>query len=158
MPKSCVRPFTRLTDNSEQQNFTANNRGVVSRTDTVNVSLHVDGDVSIDGRMHLKETVADEFLKVSDVRKKQSIEALDRQESIRILKGLEPVAFEYTATKTPSIGFIAQQAEKVDPALVAQTKDGFYAMNYGSVSVHQTVAIKELMQRVEELEAKLKQL
>ena len=75
---------------------------------------------------------------------------------VRILKGLEPVSFEYKKNKAQSIGYIAQQAEQVDPALVAKTTDGYYAMNYGSVSVHTTVAIKALLERVEELEAKLK--
>jgi hypothetical protein len=161
MPK----PFTRLcckpqaltvtVNNDLPQTLTANNRGVLSRTDTTNVSLHVQGDVSIDGRMHIQEVLGDEFLKVSDARKKQSIEAMDEAESIRILKGLEPVSFEYKNTKAPSIGFIAQQAEQIDPTLVAQTTDGYYAMKYGSVSVHTTVAMQALLKRVEELEAKL---
>ena len=143
-------------NNDLPQTLTANNRGVLSRTDTTNVSLHVQGDVSVDGRMHIEEVVGDEFLKVSDARKKQSIEAMSEAESIRIMKGLEPVAFEYKKTKTPSIGYIAQQAEQVDPALVTKTADGYYAMNYGSVSVHTTVAMQALLKRVEELEAKLK--
>lgn len=143
-------------NNDLPQTLTANNRGVLSRTDTTNVSLHVQGDVSVDGRMHIQEVLGDEFLKVSDARKKQSIEAMDEAESIRILKGLEPVAFEYKKNKAQSIGYIAQQAETVDPALVAKTTDGYYAMNYGSVSVHTTVAMQALLKRVEELEAKLK--
>lgn len=161
MPKTftrlCCKPqaLTVTVNNDLPQTLTANNRGVLSRTDTTNVSFHVEGDVSVDGRMHIEEVVGDEFLKVSDERKKQKITALDQQESTRILKGLEPVSFEYKSTKTPSIGFIAQQAEKVDPALVAKTKDGYYAMNYGSVSVHTAVAMQALLTRVDELEKKL---
>ena len=67
-----MNPFTRLQDSSYSTGlFLANKTGVLSSSDQTNVSLHVTGDASIDGKLHLNELLANEYTEVSDIRKKK---------------------------------------------------------------------------------------
>ena len=156
----CCNPQTvNLTLNNDMpQSLTSGNTGVQSRTDQVDsgrVSFHVTGDVSVDGRMHIKEVLGDEFLKVSDARLKENIKELKPEESVRIIRELAGVSFEYKSSGNKSVGYLAQQAERVDPQLIRKNNGGFYAMDYSSVGVHTTIALQELLKKIEHLETKL---
>ncbi len=146
-----MNPFTRL-QSSPSLKLTGNRRGVTSRTDSVNTTLAVVGDMAVDGRLHLEECVADEFLKVSDARLKKNVKQLDTQTSERIVRNLAPVSFTYTGTNKDSIGYIAQQTETIDSSLVHINKDNVYSMKYGDVSVHTSNVVRSLLERVHELE------
>ena len=140
------------------QTLSAGNTGVQSRTDDVDtgrVSFHVDGDASLDGRLHLKECLADTFLKVSDKRLKKDIVPIHQDESIQIVQQLNPVNFKYRSSGDKSIGYIAQDVESIHKDLVKKNSGGMYSLDYGSLSVHTTTALQALLKRVEELESKL---
>ena len=142
-----------INSNSElPQQITANRRGVLAATDTENVSLHVEGDVSIDGRQHCSELVSDEFYQVSDARKKHNIHRTSLEESLKIVTGLQPHSYQYkNGSGKQKTGFIAQQAQQLDKDLVLQTSDGSLALDYGSIHVHTTSVVQHLLSEMREL-------
>lgn len=152
-----MRTFTRLDPNSyKTQLFTANKRGVLAATDTENVTLHVTGDVSIDGRQHCSELVSDEFYQVSDERKKQNIQRTELQESLKIVTGLQTHSYQYkNGSGKQKTGFLAQQAKQLDSDLVLQTSDGSLALDYGSINVHTTSVVQHLLTEVQKLKQQL---
>jgi hypothetical protein len=142
-----MNSFTRILTNNK---FTSNKRGVTSTTDKTNVALHVDGDASVNGNMHITEILCDEFVKVSDKRLKTDIKKISTKTSTEIIEGLEPVTFRYKKTNNISIGFIAQDARKIDPKLVKQAPNGFLGLNYDSINVHLLAVVKHLLKEVKE--------
>ena len=146
-----MNPFTRL-QSSPNMLLTGNRRGVQSRTDRINTTLSVVGDVAIDGRVHTHESIADNFFKTSDRRLKQKISNLDLKKSIDIIKKLQPVTFKYKnqdSTKA-NVGYIAQDAECVDSSLVNINTNGYYSLNYNDVSVHTTNILRYILQQISE--------
>ena len=125
--------------------------GVQSAEDEVNVSMHVNGDLSLNGKMHAVEHMCDENYVVSDRNAKRDVAAL----SSNLVASLVPVSYVLKKHKPgaeerpPTVGFIAQEVEKLDSTLVAKSADGRYALNYRAIGVHAVHAVQQLQRQQE---------
>ena len=143
-----MNPFTRLQDSSFSTGlFLANKRGVLASTDQTNVSLHVTGDASIDGKLHLNELLANEYTEVSDIRKKKNVQNLELQRSIDVVSKLEPISFNYKDNNKHNYGYSAQEIEKLDPKLIKKLDDGTYTMHYNKLNIHIHNVLKHLLNK-----------
>lgn len=87
----------------------------------------------------------------SDRRLKKDVRSVENAcEAIRKMSG---VLFTYTSTGVESAGVIAQEQEDVTPELVAVMDNGYKAVNYGGMAAYFIEGIKELLDRLEVLEA-----
>jgi hypothetical protein len=94
----------------------------------------------------------------SDIRLKENIEPL--QNSLEKVMQLNGISFSWKAdpNKNRSIGFIAQEFEKVIPELVfTNESDGYKGINYAEVSAVLVEAIKELKAENDRLKAENEQ-
>ena len=111
----------------------------------------------------------------SDIRLKKDIQplngALDKilqlrgvsfywknKEEMAAAKGKDVNNFSYGFGPEKQIGVIAQEIEKVVPELVVTDNDGFKAVKYENLTPLLIEAIKEQNNKIEELEAKLKEM
>jgi hypothetical protein len=88
----------------------------------------------------------------SDVRLKEEIEPVTQV--LDKLMELKPSKYYYKSSrataKNKSIGFVAQEVEKVFPELVAEEDEGYKTLNYGEFSVISIKAIQEQQQTIQE--------
>jgi hypothetical protein len=126
------------TSTTDQVQFTSGSANVQSRTDTDvnNVAMHVDGDVSCTGKLHIDEVEADTILESSDPRKKTNMEAMDAAAGQTALL-IKP--FFYELKSRPGelhTGVDAAQVKKLAPHAVSMSKKGDLAVNYRMISMH----------------------
>ena len=94
-----------------------------------------------------------DFNTTSDINLKKDIEIISNANEI--LNQINGVNFTWIKSNKPSIGIIAQEIEKVLPQLVNERTDtGTKSVNYNGLIGVLIEAVKELSQRVEELERK----
>ena len=102
----------------------------------------------------------------SDRNKKKNIESLDERYK-EFFKALRPVSFEYKDSPGKHTGFIAQEVEDAaeeaglnaeDVGVVIEPESKQYYLAYQEIIAVQTKMIQELMQKVENLEARIKKL
>ncbi len=94
-----------------------------------------------------------DFNTTSDINLKKDIEIITNANEI--LNQINGVNFTWIKSNKPSIGIIAQEIEKVLPQLVNERTDtGTKSVNYNGLIGVLIEAVKELSQRVEELERK----
>ena len=100
------------------------------------------------------ETLAStNFNSTSDVTLKTDIRNIEN--ALELLQQLNGVKFTWKELGTPSAGVIAQDVEQVLPELVAERTDNHTkTVNYNGIVGLLVEAVKELAQRVEELEAR----
>ena len=92
-----------------------------------------------------------DFNTTSDINLKKDIEIITNANEI--LNQINGVNFTWIKSNKPSIGIIAQEIEKVLPQLVNERTDtGTKSVNYNGLIGVLIEAVKELSQRVEELE------
>ena len=114
---------------------TQNNRVGIGTT-YPGAKLEVDGDTSVSGSV-----TATSFLYSSDQNKKKNIQTLNNPlETIQNLRG---VSFRWQENDEKSIGFIAQEVEKVLPSLVSG-EAGEKSVAYGNLTAVLVEAVKEL--------------
>ncbi len=88
------------------------------------------------------------FYYSSDKRLKKDI--LPLQNSVKKVKALEGVSFKWKKTGTPTIGFIAQDVEKVVPEVVKTDEiSSFKSVEYGNLVALIVEAFKDFMSDVE---------
>jgi hypothetical protein len=117
--------------------------------------LEDDGDLHVDGNITAYSAT------VSDKRLKSDIKVIDN--ALEKVKSLGGYTFTYHKDEKKSAGVIAQEVEKVLPSAVKETKLPFHGKEnevYKTVEYDQLVgllieSVKELTERVEELEKKL---
>jgi hypothetical protein len=98
-------------------------------------------------------TATGDWVTTSDRRVKENIRAIpDALERVLAMAG---VFFTRKDTAIPGAGVIAQDIEKVAPELVTET-DGIKGVNYGGLGGYFIEAIRVLNERIESLEAQLK--
>ena len=86
----------------------------------------------------------------SDARLKEDVRTVtDALERVRNMRG---VWFKHRKNGTEGAGAIAQELQKVAPELVHEA-DGYLAVAYGNAFAYFVEAIKEMAERIEELEA-----
>lgn len=92
-----------------------------------------------------------DFNTTSDINLKKDIEIISNANEI--LKQINGVNFTWIETDKPALGVIAQEVERVLPQLVAERSDiGTKSVCYNGLIGVLIEAVKELTQRVEELE------
>ena len=122
--------------------------------------LEVDagGVVTVDGTLRVTEEVIAYYS--SDERLKKNIKPIENPlEKLKLISGN---TFEWDDTNPivrhsgKDIGVIAQEIEKVLPEIVAEKKGGYKGVQYEKIVALLIESNKALLERVEELESKLK--
>lgn len=88
----------------------------------------------------------------SDIRLKEDVRAID--DALALVERLRGVSYVRKDTKKASVGVIAQEVEQVIPALVYTDEAGMKSVAYGNMVGILIEAVKELANRVKELEAR----
>jgi hypothetical protein len=134
--------------------FINNGRIGIQRDPTTN-ALEVNGNAS--------KATAGDWLANSDARLKKDISPLTN--ALEKLLQLQGITYEWnddkTGTKRPPgkhMGFTAQNVQQVFPQLVSTDAQGYLQTSYGTYDALYVEAIRQLVKRVDELEAQLKQL
>ena len=99
----------------------------------------------------------------SDVRYKKEITDLEGFGATARVLSLKPVRYEYDFDKFPrldavhgaTLGFLAQDLERVVPETVVRDRNGFRSVNYTALIPLLTATIQEQQKRIEALEQKL---
>jgi len=94
----------------------------------------------------------------SDARSKKKVETIDNSlEKVLNMRGVyfERIDAEGEYKGKRHAGVIAQEVLEVLPEVVNEDKDGMYSVAYGNITAVLIEAIKELSNKVEELENKL---
>jgi hypothetical protein len=113
--------------------------------------LEVKGDFKSDRGLFVGIVTATDFNSTSDASLKRDIHNI--KNALELLKELNGVQFIWKEFETPSAGVIAQDVEKVLPELVNIRADtGTKTVNYSGLIGLLVEAVKELAERVEQLE------
>ena len=124
--------------------------GVSSVMQSSVIKLDVNGNALIHGSV-----TAMSFLDSSDQNKKKNIQTLNNPlETIQNLRG---VSFRWKESNEKSIGFIAQEVEKVLPSLVSG-EEGEKSVAYGNLTAVLVEAVKELSAQNKALQKKNQEL
>lgn len=114
------------------------------------VSIQTGGDITATGNV-----TAAAFLYSSDARLKTNVKTINNP--LETIKSLRGVTFNWGKNNQPSLGFIAQEVEKVLPQLVHE-QEGQKYLEYGNMTAVLVEAVKAQQQQIEELQAEIEQL
>lgn len=135
-------------NNSLGTSFSINTTGIITASSfscpngfNINGNLNVNGDVT-----------AFNFRSTSDINLKKNIKPLEN--SLDKVKSLNGVSFDWVKDDSSSIGFIAQEVEKIFPTLVEEV-DGTKTVKYIPLIAVLVESVKELSKEVENLKSKL---
>ena len=140
-----------LTDGSEDGALT-----IQARVNGTTTSIFHNTGTQIDV-VSLNET--------SDISLKENIQEIDT--AIDSIKKLRPVTFDWKIDSRSSIGFVAQDVEKILPTLVSTTKandekgnelEELKTIHPSGILAHVTKALQESIEKIETLEAQVKEL
>uniref|UniRef100_UPI003719BC41 tail fiber domain-containing protein n=1 Tax=Halobacteriovorax sp. XZX-2 TaxID=3157721 RepID=UPI003719BC41 len=115
-------------------------------TDAPSERLHVAGNV-----------LAAAYLYTSDERFKENVETIiDPLHKVNSLRG---VTFDWKTDEFPernfpkekTVGFIAQEVEKVQPELVKTGQDGYKSVQYGNITALLVEAVKSISSKIDKL-------
>jgi hypothetical protein len=116
------------------------------KTIVINGDLEVTGEVQMDGDLTVSQDITCQTLyQLSDARRKKDIVALDGTGALELINKLQGV--HYTLDGKPSIGFLAQEVEKVVPEAVSII-DGTYAIDYSKIIPLLVEALKEIAKKL----------
>jgi hypothetical protein len=120
------------------------------------LSVNSNGVVTIDDTLHVTGDVFAYYS--SDERLKDNVKPIENSlDKIKMIGGYEFDWNDLSRNNTGhDVGVIAQEIEKVLPEVVGTRGDGFKGVKYEKLTALLIQANKELIQRVEELESKLK--
>jgi hypothetical protein len=114
----------------------------------VNGQLTVTDDVQMDANLTVTQDITCQTLyQLSDARRKKDIIPLTGSEALNTVCQLQGV--HYTLDGKPSVGFLAQEVEKVLPQAVLVT-NGTYAIDYSKIIPLLVEAVKEIAKRLPE--------
>ena len=137
------------------------NTGCVSPTSPTtvaacNYTVVINGGMSVSGLLYANNLFAGQFVYYSsDERLKTNIVGLSH--SLADIMKLRPVSFTYKANGKQSTGLIAQEVEKVYPALVTDGPTGYKAVGYDGLISPLIGAVQELKQENDALKAQLRE-
>lgn len=147
-----LNPRTRLS--STPRLFVDGYRvGVRSHTDFMNATLYVRGDTALNGVCHahrLKSTLPGIFQSDENVKK----DFMKIRNPFYALNRISGFGFCYKDGDIPSMGFKAQEVEKIFPFLIEET-DGIKYMQYIPLIAVNWEATKELNKQVNLLKEQL---
>jgi hypothetical protein len=105
---------------------------------------------------------ATEFNSVCDERAKTNIVDFEDGLCLNLVKQLQPKHFKMKSDGTIKVGYVAQQVRSVLPnAITLVDRDGisgFHMLDASQINACHTGAIRELLKRIEALEAKIQNL
>ena len=125
-------------------------------TDLSRVSTHCAGGMSVNGLLWTKSLRTTQHHIVSDARTKHSIEPLAKDTGASLVRALQPVSYVINSTGDATVGFVAQEVEKLDARLVAKTAQDEYSLDYRGISVHTVHAVQALQQELDALRASVR--
>lgn len=100
------------------------------------------------------EARANAWNNLSDRRLKENFSPIDN--ALEKVQSLDGVYFDWKSTGKKSIGFIAQDVEKVLPEIISRgTTDKYLSMEYGNITAVLVEAIKEQQKTIENLNNQL---
>jgi len=134
--------------------LTTANSGTSNNANTIDATMS--GDLTV-----VDLNYSGSLTNVSDIALKENIQRIDT--SIDKVKKLNPVTFDWVADNKSSIGFIAQDVEKVFPDIVQYTTVSNEEEEYKSIQptgilAYVTKALQESIEKIETLEAQVKEL
>jgi hypothetical protein len=129
-----------------------------SDTDSSHVAMHCAGGMSVSGLLWSNALQTTTHFTVSDERTKRGIEPLDGKNSADFLRALNPVSYVIQSTGDATVGFVAQDVEKLDPRLVAVTAHGQRSLDYRGISVHAVSALQGMQKELDEMRATVRAL
>ena len=92
----------------------------------------------------------------SDARLKKNIERLPPQESVAMLRQLQPVRYHWkhddAAIGAKEVGFVAQDVQKVLPSAVRVCREGMLSLNYSALIPVLCGVVQDLEERLSALE------
>ncbi len=89
----------------------------------------------------------------SDIRKKEDVSIIT--DALNKTLNLQGVSFKWKDSDKQSLGFIAQDVEKVLPEIVSADEQGYKSLDYSKITPVLVEAIKEQQKKIEELENKI---
>ena len=124
------------------------NVGIGQSGPTYKLEVGVSGDGS--------SAIANAWNTFSDERYKTNITEIEN--ALDIVSNLRGVEFDWKKSKKHSIGFIAQEVEKVLPQVVSTDKNGYKSVDYSKITAVLAKAIKEQQKIIDELKKELEKL
>jgi hypothetical protein len=144
-------------------NLSLNGNWVSGDGDNEGIFVNNSGNVGIgknnpSARLDVNGSVrADSFVYSSDKELKKEIRPIS--DALAKIKALNGVSFVWKNNHRSSLGFIAQDLEKVLPELVSKDENtGLRSVEYGNITAVLVEALKEQSQRIDELEKLILQL
>jgi len=92
----------------------------------------------------------------SDERLKEDIAPIDN--ALSRINHIDGVFFKYKDSGDKSVGFVAQQIQKVLPEVVSEDNNGYLGVNYSGVTAVLVEAIREQSSIISDLESRLSKL
>ena len=92
----------------------------------------------------------------SDERLKKDIAPIDN--ALSRINHIDGVFFKYKDSGDKSVGFVAQQIQKVLPEVVSEDNNGYLGVNYSGVTAVLVEAIREQSSIISDLESRLSKL
>ena len=136
-------------ENNDWHIYMTENAGVDIRHNGNTKLETTSSGVSVTGAL----TASGDVTAFSDARLKENVETIDSAlDKVNQLRG---VKYNKIGEDKNSIGVIAQEIEKVVPEVVLENEDGIKSVAYGNITAVLIEAVKELSNKVEELENKL---
>ena len=124
-------------------------------------TAEIDGDVTVRGMLYVHGLYARQYIYdntglPSDIKLKTDVAPITN--ALDALAKLKPVSYKLKSTSEDSMGFIAQDVEKVYPKLVSEMADGTKLLNYNGLIAPVVEAIQTLKKENEELKASITKL
>lgn len=116
----------------------------------------VSGNMTVAGSLNVGTTIyaGGNITGFSDERLKKEIKTINQ--GLDMVKKMRGVFFKFKENDKPGVGVIAQELKQILPQAVEQTEDGILSVAYGNIVGVLIEAVKELSDKVEELEKKVK--
>lgn len=126
----------------------------LNSTDSVTFANLSVGNIFASGNIVASgEIISPFFYSESDISLKEDITPIDNPlEKIVKLFG---VNFKWKSSKQNSIGFIAQEVEKIVPEIIGSSNSGYKTISYDAIIPLLVEAIKEQQKQIEELKGKI---
>ena len=117
-------------------------------------ALDVTTNINANTATFTGEVNAQDFNTTSDISMKNSVATISN--ASQIIENLRGVSFKWNSTDKPAYGVVAQEVEKVLPDLVVDNEDGVKSVKYLGLIGFLIESNKQLIQRMETLEQKLR--
>jgi hypothetical protein len=148
-----------LTNGSSTQSITYNDASLLNSLNSGNFpsSTLSNGNLSISGNLTVNGAVtAPDIYHLSDRRLKENIQNI--VDPITLIRHLKGVRFRWKESQESSLGFIAQDVQESLPDIVKQRQDGFFAVDYDSLTAPLVEAVKESANNIDALKKDIEKL